>query len=269
MLASLTRQTCQDFEVIIVDQNLDGRIESLVSKAASSTRILHTRAELGASRARNVGIALANGQIVGFPDDDCWYPPELMDQVKRWFYRHSGCDFLCCCAKDENGEEVASRWPRSSQVIDRSSVLRACACSALFVKRASIAVAGGFDERMGPGPSAIVHSAEEIDLVLRLMAKSGHGWFEKSLFIYHPRVDATTSSSMRAFSYGVGFGFLLREHRYPVHTWLYHLTRAAGGALRALLRARSGEATYYLKSAYGRALGYLHHPQLDRGRVPR
>jgi len=257
MLTSMATQSWLNFELIIVDQNTDERVEQLLASKQLPIECIYVRSTLGASKSRNIGINIARGDVIGFPDDDCWYPPDLLAQVMAWFDHNSQHDFLCCRAQDENGNPVASRWPRYSIAITRASVLRACACSALFMRRHAAIQADGFDETMGPGPQTIVKSAEEIDFVLRMMERAKSGWFDKDLYIYHPHKEVGSVSSERAYIYGVGFGFLLRKHHYPVHILGYHVVRPLAGMMRALFSASPQEMLFYWKSALGRLTGYL------------
>ena len=264
LLASIARQTRTDFELIIVDQNTDDRIEQLLKRLQLPFTCVHASSALGASKARNVGIKQAQGNILGFPDDDCWYPLTMLAQVKEWFDRNSHYDFLCCSAQDENHNEVAARWPSRSVDIDRATVLRACNCSSLFIRRTAAVQTGGFDESMGPGPETTVKATEENDFALRLMAGSYRGRFEKSLHIFHPRKEAGSGTTDRALNYGIGFGFLLRKHDYPIYTLAYHVIRPLGGIVRAFSRASLKEVRFYWKSAIGRLIGYINTNTLKK-----
>jgi glycosyltransferase involved in cell wall biosynthesis len=257
LLASIAGQTFQNIELLIVDQNDDDRVERAIERWQPCLRYTHVRSPRGLSRARNAGIALASGRILGFPDDDCWYPEDLLLQVKEWFDRQPAYDFLCCTAQDESGREVASRWPGRSQVVDRDSVLRACASASLFIRKAALDHIGGFDERMGLGATTPFQSGEDSDLALRCLASGSKGWFEKQLHVHHPATVPGAAASARAFGYGMGFGCLLRMHGYSVGSLLYHVARALGGAGKSLLLANPGEAHFYWNSAVGRLKGYL------------
>src|SRR5574340_342784 len=77
-LDALERQTCPDFELLVIDQNPDDRLRPILNRHRGRFEIKHTRSATGLSRARNVGLRLARGEIVAFPDDDCWYPTTLL-----------------------------------------------------------------------------------------------------------------------------------------------------------------------------------------------
>src|SRR5271166_2242893 len=87
LLASLDRQTYKDFEVIVVDQNLDDRLLPLL-REHKRLSIHRLRSSAGLSRARNAGMRAAKGDIFCFPDDDCWYPDQLLAIVSEWFEMH-------------------------------------------------------------------------------------------------------------------------------------------------------------------------------------
>jgi glycosyltransferase involved in cell wall biosynthesis len=257
LLASIAGQTFKSIELIIVDQNEDDRVKRAIERWRPCMRYVHVHSPRGLSRARNAGITLASGCIIGFPDDDCWYPDDLLFQVQAWFDRQPAYDFLCCTARNESGREVASRWPARSRVIDRDSVLRACASASLFIRKAALDHVGGFDERMGLGAATPFQSGEDSDLALRCLDSGSTGWFEKQLHVHHPDTVAGSASSARALGYGMGFGCLLRMHGYSAPTLLYHVVRALGGAGKSLLLADPGRAHFYWNSAVGRLKGYL------------
>ena len=68
LLDSLLVQTYQVFEVIIVDQNEDDRLVSLVLQFAGRLTIRHVRSGIyGKSAANNVVLGCAKGISSGFP----------------------------------------------------------------------------------------------------------------------------------------------------------------------------------------------------------
>src|SRR5215472_5711239 len=81
LLQSLEAQTFKDFEVMVVDQNPDDRLQSVLqSHPVLSFR--HLRSAPGLSKARNVGLPHAKDDIIAFPDDDCWYPVQLLADIQ-------------------------------------------------------------------------------------------------------------------------------------------------------------------------------------------
>src|ERR1041385_5452588 len=86
LFETLCAQTHQDFDTVIVDQNQDDRIERLITCYGRRLRLRHVRAEKRRhASANNVGLACAEGELIAFPDDDCWYPADLLERVDRTF----------------------------------------------------------------------------------------------------------------------------------------------------------------------------------------
>ena len=90
-LDSLVIQTYKRFNVIVVDQNDDDRVQSLLQEYESRLSITHVRSSaFGKAAANNVGLRICDGEFVAFPDDDCWYAPDLLNRVVDMFERHPG-----------------------------------------------------------------------------------------------------------------------------------------------------------------------------------
>ena len=66
-LAHLDTQTHREFELVVVDQNKDERLKPILEPYRGKFPILHLPSEQGLSRARNVGIEHARGDVIGFP----------------------------------------------------------------------------------------------------------------------------------------------------------------------------------------------------------
>src|ERR1700730_14054697 len=102
MLGSLAAQQPSDFELIVVDQNEDDRVDRLLVALRPKIAIAHVRMTTKSlSLARNVGLARASEEIVAFPDDDCWYPAGLLPQVENWFRDNPEYDILAVGANDD------------------------------------------------------------------------------------------------------------------------------------------------------------------------
>ena len=67
------RQSYKDFEFILVDQNPHFILREMVAEYASRLTIQYIRSEAkGLSLNRNIGLDYSRGEIVAFPDDDCF-----------------------------------------------------------------------------------------------------------------------------------------------------------------------------------------------------
>ena len=83
LLDCLARQTCTDFEVILVDQS---RSPWRVPEQYASLDVLYEHSDLkGTSRARNLAAWLARGDVLAFTDDDCQPEPDWLKNAAGYF----------------------------------------------------------------------------------------------------------------------------------------------------------------------------------------
>ena len=127
LLDSLEAQAYRDFEVIVIDQNADDRLLAILGKHSQLT-IHHLRSAPGLSRARNVGLEVARGEIISFPDDDCWYPPQLLAEVIDWFQAHPEYDALFSGTRNPEGRLMAPRGAAGAGLCTRKNVLNCVLC---------------------------------------------------------------------------------------------------------------------------------------------
>lgn len=249
--ASIIDQNRPDVEIIVVDQNDDERIAALLEALQGRIAILHMKLkEKNVSAARNAGLAASSGEIIAFPDDDCWYPPRLLDRVDIWFRKNLDYSVLAVGALDADGVPSGNRWIQNSCDISPVNVLRTTFCSSLFVSGVARSRAVLFDPRLNRG--------EETDYILRLLATGLRGRFDRGLHIHHPRRDmlSGTVSRARALSYGAGMGRLVRRHSL-VLLWFGLLTYDLARALLVSARGQFVNAGFCFAHAEGLFRGFV------------
>lgn len=79
---SVLKQTCQDFELIIVDDGSRDQTKNVVSTFGNRIRYVYQEQQ-GPSSARNTGIQLARGKYIAFLDSDDQFVPEKLDKNKK------------------------------------------------------------------------------------------------------------------------------------------------------------------------------------------
>jgi len=79
---SVLDQTYKDLELIVVDDGSTDETFAIVDSIQDNRiRLIHTKANFGACKARNLGIENARGEWVAFQDsDDAWHPEKLSRQ---------------------------------------------------------------------------------------------------------------------------------------------------------------------------------------------
>lgn len=94
-LKSVLSQTFQDFEVIIVDDGSTDKSLEVVSSIIDKRIKTFTQNNLGASKARNLGIDHAKGDYMALLDaDDLWYPNHL-EELKKLIETFPGAGLYC------------------------------------------------------------------------------------------------------------------------------------------------------------------------------
>ena len=188
LFESLMRQSFKKFEVIIVDQSDSEHrhmVRELVGTCEQNLDIrLIEDSGTGLSRGRNLGVRIVQGEIIGFPDDDCWYADELVQQVFTWFQAHPDYDFLAAPFSEPNVHN--SMFPAVERDISywRGGVIGVCSVGLFFRRRI---VRGGnvfFAENLGVGRELIC--SEETDFVFRCVRCGYRGRFVPAITVFHP-----------------------------------------------------------------------------------
>lgn len=254
-MESLARQSLQDFELIIVHQNEDDRLVPIVAPFAGRFpfRLIRSLPRL-INHSRNVGASVAHGEILGFPDDDCLYPPGLLAEIDQALSA-GGPDVFSGVAISPEGGLGSGRWHTVAGPITRETVWTSAIEFNLFIRRTLYESIGGFDQSMGLGtPFA---SGDAQDLILQAMQAGGRAVYDPKVRVIHPDKRLTPVAVQRAYDYGAGMGYVLRKHHMRPSVWATFLVRPVAGVLVSLLRRHTLEAKYYWLTFRGRLAGLL------------
>jgi GT2 family glycosyltransferase len=258
LLCSLGAQSCRDFEVIVVDQNADHRLAPLLAMSRRAPLVIrHLHSEPGLSRARNAGLRAATGDLIAFPDDDCWYPEHLLASVTGWFDSNPGFGLLSAGVRTAENHLSGPNSPATSRACTRTNVWRCAVSTALFMRRSVTTRIGGFNEGIGVGASSAYQSGEETDYVLRALAGGFSMWYEASLTVHHPRLDSIERLQKNTYPFALGMGRVLRMHHSPLHEVGGHLLRSLGGAAVRLCQGDVSRARLYALRGAGQLVGYV------------
>lgn len=236
---SLAAQTMHDFEVIVVDQNTDQRLQPHLLRAASLGIVLkylpHRPANLAA--ARNAGMDVASGEWLGFPDDDCWYDSHVLEKIMASASQGIAHDGVIGRWVEQPPSGIGATrlsWQRSRQFRDVpvSSIT-------LFLRRSLIERIGGFDRRLGLGQW--FGAAEETDLVLRALRYGANMIHDPDLQVHHAYGQAKPANTIEvrraARRRARGTGALYAKHGLPLWVIARGLTAPF---LRPMLRGAFG-----------------------------
>lgn len=90
-LKSLQEQTLKDFEILVIDNAADSKIESMVAEFNQSCRVKVNyipEPQLGLHNARHAGAKAANGDILVFTDDDATFDTYWLQVYAETFLQH-------------------------------------------------------------------------------------------------------------------------------------------------------------------------------------
>ena len=213
---SLVAQTCHDFELVVVDQTPDDRLVTVLARARElGLECVHLRqSEPNQCMARNAGIAQATGEIIAFPDDDCWYEADVVERVLAHFQQQAELDGLVA-RWHETGRHSVGRL--SFKQLGRFRGADAASCITQFYRLDCLRTVGGFDYALG------LHSwygaAEETDLMLRVLGAGSVIVHAPDIVVHHavhnPASLPLGQMFRRARKRARGTGALYVRHQLP------------------------------------------------------
>jgi glycosyltransferase involved in cell wall biosynthesis len=264
LLATIADQTWGgQTRAIVIDQNPDDRLGSVLAAHQDRASVLHLRSEPGTSRACNVGLHHATADIVVRADDDCWYPPDLLERVGGALDAHPewhAVSGICC---DESGHPTQLRWDRTPGVVARENIFRRAIGVTMFMRRSLVDSLGDWDESYGPRPfpdGTIRGGSEDGEYILRALTAGATIGYEPSIRVFH--ADFTPSfgdrqSMRKAYFYGLDHSRLLQQYGFPRWYPGWRAAQLGMAAAAFLVRGEPGRARFYSAMGMGRARGWL------------
>ena len=218
-------------EVIVVDQNADGRLYPILEAYKDRIEIEHIRSPVGLSRGRNLALGRVRGSVVAFPDDDCMYPETLLSTVSARLASLPMADGVSVMSRDFDGKASGPRWSPTEGWITKDCVFRQAISYGLFFRAGLVQRVGPFDESLGVGAESIWQSGEETDYVLRALAQGLRIFYIPSLFCLHAGGKRDESDFRKQVNYAAGGGRLVRLHSF---SWVFRVRFFAAPFLRAI-----------------------------------
>jgi glycosyltransferase involved in cell wall biosynthesis len=256
---SLLKQTYNNFEVIISDQNPDNKINDLVDFYSGNLLIRHIKSEIGLSRARNKGLKLAKGDILAFPDDDCWYQANLLEQVANLLISHSDWDGISGIAKSGKGNNSRWKWAKDSGRINRENVWQRSRSITIFLRKEIVHAVGEFDISLGLGSGTLWNSGEETDFLIRAIEKDFTLQYYPEIVINHPdEIPLFDKAEIaKGRGYGLGMGKVLKKHHYSMGFVLLQILLPIGSIIKSILKFNFPRVCFFYNVWIGRLIGWL------------
>ncbi|MFD0697833.1 glycosyltransferase family 2 protein [Paenibacillus sp. GCM10027628] len=258
-LHSLEQQTYRKFELIVVDQNEDNRLEPIIKRYEQKFNIVHLRSETGLSLARNKGLSIMTGDIVAFPDDDCKYPPILLEQILELSRKNS--EYAGFTGQTLNDDFLPShgKFDSSPGQLNKLNVWKRAISITIFLKREVIEKVGAFDETLGVGANTPWGSGEETDFLIRALNSGYKLFYDPQIIVLHPIAitEYNKAAFQRSYKYNSGMGRVLRKHNYPIWYVMYLFARPIAGMALAILKGNVKKLPYNWNMLRGRIKGWV------------
>jgi glycosyltransferase involved in cell wall biosynthesis len=221
-LNSLRSQTYTDFELIIIDQNQDGKIDSIVKQFTHCLEIVHVKvAFTGNAKARDYGIDFAHGRVVAFPDDDCVYEKDVLEDVVEEFRIRDKVSILSVGSYDFSKTRfsigVNSHKP---QYFSRRYMM-----GVEFTHFFDVDKIGReqfyLDHDFGIGSK--YSGGEGFELLYRLLRDGNIAFYTPEIRIYHANKDHYKLGTARMLMYSTGVGAYIRKfaNQRDIFIWYY------------------------------------------------
>lgn len=259
-LKSLLCQTYKDFEVIIVDQNQNGLIDDVVKKYEKNIKIKHKKiSQKGLSLARNKGIDLAKGDILAFPDDDCWYDQNTLSLVMETFSKYPYLDGLTGRLVNDKKKPIQKNEIRNKEKITYKNIWGGAISVTIFLKKGLIDKIKYFDENIGAGSPYGFGSGEETDYIYRAITQKANIYHFTHILVYHPDLvtNIDEKSIHKAFLYGKGMGYVMKKNNVSVFEVIYYFLRPCIGMILAAVQGSLLLARFRCATVKGRIVGFF------------
>jgi len=109
-IQSIVNQTYKNMEIILVDDGSPDNCPVICdawAKKDSRIRVIH-KENGGLSDARNAGLEIAHGELIGFVDSDDWIDPEMYERLARTLYDDKS-DIAACTVEMFWEDETPNR----------------------------------------------------------------------------------------------------------------------------------------------------------------
>ena len=205
-LFSLSRQTIQDFEVILVDNgSTDNSLDSVKSQWCDLHLVVERLNEnLGFAVANNIGARLARGKYLALLNADAFPEPDWLEQLLKAAENNPQFTFFASRQIQANTPELLDgtgdayhvsglAWrqnynrPVAENGTQPGEVFSACAAAALYSRDDFLKV-GGFDEDY-------FSYFEDVDLSFRLRLTGGRCLYVPQAVVYHVGSASTGNDS--------------------------------------------------------------------------
>jgi hypothetical protein len=249
-------RTNSDWELVVVDNGATDDTAAVIRNFQSQAPMAVSatfEAKPGLGRARNRGLSVARGNIVGFTDDDCYPESDYIDSILEIF-RDREIGYAGGRIKLFNPRD----WPIS--IVDKADKriiepftyidgpeMKILGANMAF-RRGVLTQIGGFDDALGAGGPFV---CEDVDAVARASFAGWKGGYFPGPTVLHDHGRDKEGARLAARGYAIARGayfakFILRRDSGPLYAkeWILRATREGLHRPRDILQEIGGACAY-------------------------
>lgn len=190
-IESLYKNT-KDFELILVDNgSTDGTVDYIKSLPYNNIKLIINEENLGYAKGNNQGIAVAEGEYIGFLNNDILLPSNWFDEIEKVFIAEEKAGFVSPIelnpkiqnVNEHNYQKYLRKFPK---IYDYRKSYYGCIFSCVITKSTILNEIGNFDENITPA------FFEDDDLMCRAI-ESGYDLYEADNCCYFHFGSITSS----------------------------------------------------------------------------
>ncbi len=255
LLKNLNTQNYKNFELIVCDQNPNTIIKEQIDNFHSEFDVRYIKIDVpGLSNARNHGLDVANGDIIGFVDDDCSYPADFFEKISNYFVENNDLRIKSVSIRNEKDLSLLPFTPIKEKVpITFRNIFDTITSVGFFHSKNNNV---RFDKKFGLG--AEFGSCEEMDYVYQLLLNGFSGFYLPELYVMHPKVlNLKDQNINNVFKRSKGHGAYFKKNNLPMFKSLQIiLIRPLGGLILSLFKFDLKLFKRYQNMLSGRIIGY-------------
>lgn len=260
MIASVVNglpRHCTVHHVLLLQRATEAQRAELAGRMPYPATVIALPGRVSLSAARNIMLdyvrqhdLLSPETLVGYPDDDCWYPPTLLSQLVDTFERDPDLGLLIARVSLTPTETWLPDAMREATSID---VLRRSNSNSIFVRGAVASQIGYFDATLGLGtPNG---SGEDTDYGLRASFAARRTIYVDQDLVGHQEPNLASKTKYFAGNLAVASRYATRNPKL-----FYEFARKIGVGGYLVLRRRLRIAEFLSAllgsmGAFGRSAG--------------
>ena len=246
-------------EIIIKDQNKLIDLKLFLNsnyKSKNNFLIKYFKSKRGLSLSRNIGIKNSTGQVICFPDDDCEYPNDTLNNVLKFFKKNDKYKVLITKVI-ETKKKYTLRFTskKNSSEINYSDIFKNCCSISIFhINDLNLY----FDENLGLGSK--YRSCEDYDYVLRIKKLGYRVFFDENISVFHPDSNKLENKKIieKVENNSIGHGVYFRKHFNILYIQsFYYIIGSLIGSFYYILIGNIFKSKLYYITFKNRIKGFL------------